>query len=184
MTVSDISDIKDTLNFEVLSESQTSSSCSEDFENDKVAFQVVESNCCSNSNVENNVNSKEMTSSASSSSPLTIPPAIVATNENDNNTKVDNNNNNNNNKRDRYEGWLKKEGGRIKTTKKRYFVLRSNTLYYKKDKESNPIGLVQLIDIDIRVTGETEFCLTPGKDKAFKIKKDNSLKPSNHIDKS
>jgi hypothetical protein len=43
------------------------------------------------------------------------------------------------------EGWLTKQGGAIKTWKKRWFVLRSSSLsYYKEQKDTVPQGTIDL----------------------------------------
>ena len=41
------------------------------------------------------------------------------------------------------EGWLFKQGGRIKTWKKRYTILSGNVLYYfKTPKDISPAGFI------------------------------------------
>ena len=48
------------------------------------------------------------------------------------------------------EGWLLKQGGRIKTWKKRYVILSGNALYYfKKPNDRAPAGFVPLEGIDV-----------------------------------
>lgn len=43
------------------------------------------------------------------------------------------------------EGYLIKQGGKIKTWKRRWFVLRESTLaYYKDEKDDKPVGLISL----------------------------------------
>lgn len=40
-------------------------------------------------------------------------------------------------------GWLKKEGGTIRTWKKRFFVLRGSTLmYFKSEQDRSPQGIL------------------------------------------
>ena len=49
------------------------------------------------------------------------------------------------------EGWLLKQGGRIKTWKKRYTILSGNVLYYfKTPKDRAPAGFVALEGIEVR----------------------------------
>ena len=49
------------------------------------------------------------------------------------------------------EGWLHKQGGRVKTWKRRYVILSGNVLYYfKSPKDKEPLGMVPLEDIEAR----------------------------------
>lgn len=43
-----------------------------------------------------------------------------------------------------HEGWLSKQGGNVKNWKKRWFVLRGNMLLYMKEKDSKPLGIINL----------------------------------------
>jgi ankyrin repeat protein len=48
-------------------------------------------------------------------------------------------------------GWLRKQGGRIKTWKDRWFVLKDNCLYYyKSDKDTQPCGIIPLENVVVR----------------------------------
>ncbi|KAJ6231908.1 cytohesin 4a-related [Anaeramoeba flamelloides] len=50
-------------------------------------------------------------------------------------------------------GWLIKQGGRIKTWKKRYFVLTNNCLYYyKSNVQEETTGLISLDHVQINIT--------------------------------
>jgi len=42
------------------------------------------------------------------------------------------------------QGFLVKEGGRWKTWKKRYFVLKNGILYYSKKQDGGHIGIIDL----------------------------------------
>jgi hypothetical protein len=54
-------------------------------------------------------------------------------------------------------GWLYKQGGRIKTWKKRYFVLNSNTLYYyKSEGDKEPKGAISLKNCIITYMNQEE----------------------------
>ena len=49
------------------------------------------------------------------------------------------------------EGWLGKQGGRVKTWKKRYVILSGNVLYYfKSPKDKDPAGFLPLENIEVR----------------------------------
>ena len=46
------------------------------------------------------------------------------------------------------EGWLAKQGGRIKTWKNRYVIISGNVLYYfKSPKDKAPAGFLPLENI-------------------------------------
>jgi len=48
------------------------------------------------------------------------------------------------------EGWLYKQGGRIKTWKKRYTILSGNVLYYfKTPKDISPAGFIPLENVEV-----------------------------------
>lgn len=54
-------------------------------------------------------------------------------------------------------GWLVKQGGSIKTWKKRYFVLKNNELYYQKDpQDPQPKGKISLTGFMVRVLDAKE----------------------------
>ena len=56
-------------------------------------------------------------------------------------------------------GYLTKQGGRWKSWKKRWFVLKDNNLYYFKDEKSvTPIGFIPLEALDVRELSERPFC--------------------------
>lgn len=60
------------------------------------------------------------------------------------------------------EGWLLKEGGRVKTWKRRWFILTDNCLYYFQyttDKE--PKGIIPLENLSVREVNDPhkQFCL-------------------------
>ena len=49
------------------------------------------------------------------------------------------------------EGWLSKQGGRVKSWKKRYVILSGNVLYYfKSPKDKAPAGFLPLENIEVR----------------------------------
>jgi len=51
------------------------------------------------------------------------------------------------------KGYLVKQGGRIKTWKKRYFVVSDNCLYYfKSSEDAEPIGIVPLENLAVKRT--------------------------------
>ena len=53
------------------------------------------------------------------------------------------------------EGWLLKQGGRVKTWKKRYTILSGNVLYYfKSPKDRAPLGFVPLEGIEVTVRSD------------------------------
>lgn len=55
-------------------------------------------------------------------------------------------------------GWLKKQGGRVKTWKKRWFVLVGNCLYYfTQPDDRDPLGIIPLENLEVRVTNERRF---------------------------
>ena len=54
-----------------------------------------------------------------------------------------------------------KEGGRIKTLKKRWFILRETSLaYYKDEKDETPQGIISLKESKASLTSEAKrpFC--------------------------
>nr|XP_014350586.1 PREDICTED: cytohesin-3-like [Latimeria chalumnae] len=67
------------------------------------------------------------------------------------------------------EGWLMKLGGRVKTWKRRWFILTDNCLYYFEytaDKE--PRGIIPLENLSVRVIDE------PRKQNCFELYNPNS----------
>ena len=49
------------------------------------------------------------------------------------------------------EGWLGKQGGRVKTWKKRYVILSGNVMYYfKSPKDKAPAGFLPLENIQVK----------------------------------
>ena len=49
------------------------------------------------------------------------------------------------------EGWLGKQGGRVKTWKKRYVILSGNVMYYfKSPKDKAPAGFLPLENIEVK----------------------------------
>jgi len=68
------------------------------------------------------------------------------------------------------EGWLYKQGGRMKTWKKRYTILSGNVLYYfKSPKDSSPAGFVPLEGIVVRsLPDKMCFELRPAAGKDMK----------------
>jgi len=59
-------------------------------------------------------------------------------------------------------GWLTKQGGRIKTWKKRWFILSDGVLYYFKEKQeetSQAIGIVPMEDLVVRnAESKRKYC--------------------------
>ena len=61
------------------------------------------------------------------------------------------------------DGWLTKQGGMVKTWKRRWFVLKVNYLYYYKLKEDpQPLGFIPIDRASIKVLEENphkkSFC--------------------------
>ena len=61
------------------------------------------------------------------------------------------------------EGWLAKQGGRIKTWKNRYVIISGNVLYYfKSPKDKAPAGFLPLENIVVRpLKDKCQFELAP-----------------------
>jgi ankyrin repeat protein/uncharacterized membrane protein YgcG len=84
------------------------------------------------------------------------------------------------------KGYLTKQGGRIKTWKKRWFVVSDGCLYYYKatgDKE--PLGIIPLENIDVRESKKKKFCFELWQAdnntmKAAKIAADGSVQRGHH----
>ena len=75
-------------------------------------------------------------------------------------------------------GWMTKQGGRIKTWKKRWFILSDHVLYYFKEKQeetSKACGIVPLEDVTVREVEDAKrkFCfeLSHSSDTAMKAMK-------------
>ncbi|KAJ3446323.1 cytohesin 4a-related [Anaeramoeba flamelloides] len=48
-------------------------------------------------------------------------------------------------------GWLVKQGGRVKTWKKRWFLLSYNRIYYfKQEKDIDPCGIIPLEEVEVK----------------------------------
>ncbi|MDP2434825.1 MAG: Sec7 domain-containing protein, partial [archaeon] len=49
------------------------------------------------------------------------------------------------------KGWMRKQGGRVKTWKRRWFVLSANCVYYFKfPEDKEPLGIIPLENLDVR----------------------------------
>ncbi|XP_075999270.1 cytohesin-2-like [Genypterus blacodes] len=71
------------------------------------------------------------------------------------------------------EGWLLKMGGRIKTWKRRWFILTDNCLYYfEYTTDKDPIGIIPLENLSVRKPQDSskQFCLELYNPKGQKIK--------------
>eukprot|EP00908_Phaeocystis_cordata_P012757 Transcript_23752.p2 GENE.Transcript_23752~~Transcript_23752.p2 ORF type:complete len:535 (+),score=238.14 Transcript_23752:46-1650(+) len=68
------------------------------------------------------------------------------------------------------EGWLGKQGGRVKTWKRRYVILSGNVLYYfKSPKDKAPAGFLPLENIEVRAHKEkNQFELVPAEGQMLK----------------
>eukprot|EP00742_Colponemidia_sp_Colp-10_P002091 GILJ01002233.1.p1 GENE.GILJ01002233.1~~GILJ01002233.1.p1 ORF type:complete len:513 (+),score=64.21 GILJ01002233.1:87-1625(+) len=85
------------------------------------------------------------------------------------------------------EGWLTKQGGRIKTWKKRYFILSGRILHYFKDAEAvEPCGFIPLVNIFVRLLDPTTIEITNntelkrGSIKSAKRTSGGALVPGRH----
>jgi cytohesin len=84
------------------------------------------------------------------------------------------------------KGYLTKQGGRIKTWKKRWFVVSDGCLYYFKapgDKE--PLGIIPLENVDVRESKKKKYCFELWQAdnntmKAAKIAADGSIQRGHH----
>ena len=79
-------------------------------------------------------------------------------------------------------GYLRKQGGRVKSWKKRWFLLSNSCLYYfKKPSDAAPKGFVPLENLHVVITGEKRWELRH-PDGAFKAAKfsGSTLVESNH----
>ncbi|KAG7505111.1 cytohesin-4-like isoform X1 [Solea senegalensis] len=71
------------------------------------------------------------------------------------------------------EGWLLKMGGRVKTWKRRWFILTDSCLYYfKYTTDKDPIGIIPLENLSVRKLqeGSKSYCLELFNPKGQKIK--------------
>ncbi|XP_020788845.1 cytohesin-3-like isoform X1 [Boleophthalmus pectinirostris] len=71
------------------------------------------------------------------------------------------------------EGWLLKIGGRVKTWKRRWFILTDSCLYYfKYTTDKDPIGIIPLENLCVRELQDSSkpFCLELFSPKAQKVK--------------
>ncbi|XP_068193908.1 cytohesin-4-like isoform X1 [Antennarius striatus] len=71
------------------------------------------------------------------------------------------------------EGWLLKMGGRVKTWKRRWFILTDNCLYYFEfTTDKDPIGIIPLEDLSVRKLHDTgkPYCLELYNPGGLKIK--------------
>ncbi|XP_056143387.1 cytohesin-4 [Lampris incognitus] len=72
------------------------------------------------------------------------------------------------------EGWLLKMGGRVKTWKRRWFILTDSCLYYfEYTTDTDPIGIIPLENLSVReCQGDTgkQYCLELYNSKGQKIK--------------
>eukprot|EP00744_Colponema_vietnamica_P007897 GILI01011307.1.p2 GENE.GILI01011307.1~~GILI01011307.1.p2 ORF type:complete len:235 (-),score=49.66 GILI01011307.1:101-700(-) len=85
------------------------------------------------------------------------------------------------------EGWLEKQGGRIKTWKERWFILSDNCLYYfKGPDEKTPQGFVPLLHLAVSDISKRKltFSLTSTSSdqrvKSAKFNQDGLLVQGNH----
>ncbi|XP_059204016.1 cytohesin-2-like isoform X2 [Centropristis striata] len=71
------------------------------------------------------------------------------------------------------EGWLLKMGGRVKTWKRRWFILTDSCLYYfEYTTDKDPIGIIPLENLCVRKLQDTSksYCLELYNPKGQKIK--------------
>ncbi|XP_063796719.1 cytohesin-4 isoform X2 [Pseudophryne corroboree] len=55
------------------------------------------------------------------------------------------------------EGWLLKMGGRVKTWKKRWFILKDNCLYYfEYTTDKDPLGIIPLENLSVELTEDSK----------------------------
>ncbi|KYR02337.1 ankyrin repeat-containing protein [Tieghemostelium lacteum] len=82
------------------------------------------------------------------------------------------------------KGWLTKQGGRIKTWKKRWFILTANCLlYYKTPQDEEPCGIIPLENVVVTLV-QRKFCFmlhsSQEQMKACKLNSDGTLVQANH----
>ncbi|MEQ2307705.1 Cytohesin-4, partial [Ameca splendens] len=71
------------------------------------------------------------------------------------------------------EGWLLKMGGRVKTWKRRWFILTDSCLYYfQYTTDKDPIGIIPLENLCVRTLQDSSksYCLELYNPKGQKIK--------------
>ncbi|KAJ3601090.1 hypothetical protein NHX12_032063 [Muraenolepis orangiensis] len=71
------------------------------------------------------------------------------------------------------EGWLLKRGGRVKTWKRRWFILTDNCLYYfQYTTDKDPIGIIPLENLSVRAIQDSNkrYCLELSSCAGQKIK--------------
>ncbi|XP_029914223.1 cytohesin-2-like [Myripristis murdjan] len=69
------------------------------------------------------------------------------------------------------EGWLLKMGGRVKTWKRRWFILTDSCLYYfEYTTDKDPIGIIPLENLCVRPDSAKQYCLEIYNPKGQKIK--------------
>ncbi|XP_020508359.1 cytohesin-4 isoform X2 [Labrus bergylta] len=71
------------------------------------------------------------------------------------------------------EGWLLKNGGQVKTWKRRWFILTDSCLYYfRYTTDKDPIGIIPLENLSVRKLQDTSkpYCLELYNPKGLKIK--------------
>ncbi len=57
------------------------------------------------------------------------------------------------------KGWLTKQGGRIKTWKRRWFILSDNVLFYfKTPQDPEPCGMIPLENLDVEAVKDRKEC--------------------------
>eukprot|EP01133_Synstelium_polycarpum_P020003 gene20003-23968_t len=83
------------------------------------------------------------------------------------------------------KGWLTKQGGRIKTWKKRWFKLTANCLlYFKTPQDLEPCGIIPLENVVVTVVVQKKFCFmlhsSQEQMKACKLNSDGTLVQANH----
>ncbi|KAN0023237.1 hypothetical protein ACTFIU_011404 [Dictyostelium citrinum] len=83
------------------------------------------------------------------------------------------------------KGWLTKQGGRIKTWKKRWFILTANCLlYYKTPQDHEPCGIIPLENVVVTIDPQKKFCFmlhsSQEQMKACKLNSDGTLVQANH----
>lgn len=84
------------------------------------------------------------------------------------------------------KGWLIKQGGKIRSYKKRWFILDDNQLFYfKKNTETTtPLGIIPLENLNVIKDNKIEFGFrleaSSGSIKAVRLGKDGGPRKGNH----